>query len=90
MELLLGIFFMIVILRELFRFLFKEYPKISRQQKEERLIRRYGKERYMEMKAQAEQEAREKFLVSQARMNKADSFIKRAVFGQKDDSDSWK
>ena len=54
MELLLGIFFMIVILRELFRFLFKEYPKISRQQKEERMIRRYGKERYMEMKNEAE------------------------------------
>ena len=70
-------------------FWFRTLPDGIRQLRERRLIRRYGKERYLEMKAQAEQEAREKFLVSQARMNKADSFIKRAVFGQKDDSDSW-
>ena len=64
MELLLGIFFMIVILRELFRFLFKEYPKISRQQKEERMIRRYGKERYMEMKNEAEAKHQKKLTFS--------------------------
>ena len=69
---------------------FLSLPSRMRREKEERLIRRYGKERYMEMKFKAELDACKKDPAAEARIKKADSFIKRAVFGQKDDPDSDK
>lgn len=69
---------------------FLSLPARIHQERKERMIRRLGKERYLEMEKIAEQKAREKALVAEARIGKADRFIRRAVFGQTDNHSSAK
>lgn len=70
--------------------LFLSLPARIHRERKERMIRRLGKERYLEMEKIAEQKAREKGLIAEARIGKADRFIRRAVFGQTDNHSSAK